>query len=171
MAERTMRALTIIQPWAHLIVRGAKRVENRTWEPTVRGLAPGDYLAIHAGKSVDLGCWEGAYKTMPDDEAPALRELVESVVYTVPEKRGREYAGTLVPYGAVVGVARFVGVEDERPRDEEEGYWCGPWGWRLDDVRAIEPVPCGGAQGLWWLPPDVYAAVRAGWKAEVPHVG
>jgi hypothetical protein len=41
-----MKALTICQPYAHLIVRGEKRVENRTW-PT-RYTGP---LAIHAGKS------------------------------------------------------------------------------------------------------------------------
>lgn len=51
-----MRALTICQPYAHLIVTqqaelpiGAvpKRVENRTWETRYRGL-----LLIHAGKSM-----------------------------------------------------------------------------------------------------------------------
>ena len=74
-----------------------------------------------------------------------------------------------VAYGAVVGVARLAGVEDEAP--EDEAYWCGPWGWRLDEVRAIEPVPCKGAQGLWTLPPEVLATVRERWAAakEVPH--
>lgn len=170
MAERTLRALTILQPWAHLIVRGRKRVENRTWEPTVRGLAVGDYLAIHAGMRFDLACWEGAYETMPDDEAPELRALVESAVFSVPQRAGRELVATRVAYGAVVGVARLAAVEDEAP--EDEAYWCGPWGWRLDDVLAIDPVPCRGAQGLWWLPTDVYAAVRAGWaaaQAEAPR--
>ena len=102
MTTRTIRALTILQPWAHLIVRGRKRVA----------------------------------------------------------------------YGAVVGVARLAGVEDEAP--EDEAYWCGPWGWRLDEVRAIEPVPCKGAQGLWTLPPEVLATVRARWSAArkgVTHVG
>ena len=42
-----MKAITISQPWAHLIVRGEKRVENRTWPTEHRGP-----LAIHAGKSL-----------------------------------------------------------------------------------------------------------------------
>lgn len=41
-----MKALTICQPYAHLIAVGAKRVENRTWETSYRGP-----LVIHAGKS------------------------------------------------------------------------------------------------------------------------
>lgn len=168
MTTRPIRALTILQPWAHLIVRGRKRVENRTWEPAARGLRVGDYLAIHAGMRFDLASWEGAYETMPDDEAPELRALVESAVFSVPQRAGRELVATRVPYGAVVGVARLADVEDEAPEDEapeDEAYWCGPWGWRLDAVQAIEPVPCKGAQGLWTLPPEVLATVRARWSA------
>lgn len=162
-SARPLRALTIIQPWAHLIVLGRKRVENRSWEPTARGLRVGDYLAIHAGMRFDLASWEGAYETMPDDEAPELRALVESAVFSVPQRAGRELVATRVTYGAVVAVARLAAVEDEAP--EDEAYWCGPWGWRLDEVVAIEPVPCKGAQGLWTLPPEVLATVRARWSA------
>lgn len=157
------RALTVVQPWAHLIVRGRKRVENRSWEPTTRGLQVGDYLAIHAGMRVDLSCWEGAYQTMPDDEAAPLRGLIESAVFTLPARAGRALAATLVPFGAIVGVARLAAVEDEAPEDGD--YWCGPWGWRFDRVQAIEPVPCKGAQGLWRLPPGVLGAVRERWQA------
>jgi hypothetical protein len=28
-----MKCLSVWQPWAHLIVRGVKDVENRTWAP------------------------------------------------------------------------------------------------------------------------------------------
>ncbi len=43
-----MRALTIRQPWASLIVCGEKDVENRTWTTRYRGV-----LAIHAGRRFD----------------------------------------------------------------------------------------------------------------------
>lgn len=39
-------ALTLINPWAHLIVHHGKDVENRTWMPP-QGV---DWLFIHAGK-------------------------------------------------------------------------------------------------------------------------
>jgi hypothetical protein len=41
-----MRALSIRQPWAWLIVHGFKPVENRDWATDYRGP-----LAIHAGKT------------------------------------------------------------------------------------------------------------------------
>ena len=43
-----MRALTIRQPWASLIICGEKDVENRTWTTRYRGV-----LAIHAGHRFD----------------------------------------------------------------------------------------------------------------------
>ena len=41
-----MKALSVRQPWASLIVTGPKRVENRTWATKYRGP-----LLIHAGVS------------------------------------------------------------------------------------------------------------------------
>ena len=41
-----MKALTVCQPYAELIARGEKPIENRTWPTSYRGA-----LAIHAGKS------------------------------------------------------------------------------------------------------------------------
>lgn len=43
-----MKALTIKQPWAQLIVRGLKPVENRTWSTNYRGP-----LLIHAAATDD----------------------------------------------------------------------------------------------------------------------
>jgi len=43
-----MKALTVRQPWAELIVRGRKDVENRPWRTNHRNL-----LAIHAGLGFD----------------------------------------------------------------------------------------------------------------------
>jgi hypothetical protein len=42
--DRPMKALSIRQPWAHLVVTGRKRVENRAWATRYRGP-----LIIHAG--------------------------------------------------------------------------------------------------------------------------
>lgn len=41
-----MKALTVIQPYAELIARGVKPIENRRWPTAYRGP-----LAIHAGKN------------------------------------------------------------------------------------------------------------------------
>jgi hypothetical protein len=44
-----MKALSIRQPWAELIMRGIKDVENRSWCTEHR-----DTLAIHAARTFDL---------------------------------------------------------------------------------------------------------------------
>lgn len=43
-----MKALSIRQPWAWLIVNGYKSIENRTWNTRIRGT-----ILIHAGKGFD----------------------------------------------------------------------------------------------------------------------
>ena len=43
-----MKALSIKQPWAWLIVRGIKNIENRKWSTKYRGI-----LLVHASKKWD----------------------------------------------------------------------------------------------------------------------
>ncbi len=47
-----MKALSIKQPWAHLILFHGKDIENRTWPTRFRG----EFL-IHTGKKVDPDGW------------------------------------------------------------------------------------------------------------------
>lgn len=49
--ERIMKALSIRQPWAWLIVNGVKDVENRSWP--LPGKFIGKRVLIHAGKHFD----------------------------------------------------------------------------------------------------------------------
>jgi hypothetical protein len=71
-----MKALTICQPYAELIARGEKPIENRTWPTSYRGP-----LAIHAGKS---RAWledgdEQQYPGMPFGAVVATAELYDCV--------------------------------------------------------------------------------------------
>ncbi len=43
-----MKAISVRQPWAELIVSGKKKIEIRSWKTNYRG-----YLLIHASKVVD----------------------------------------------------------------------------------------------------------------------
>ena len=56
-----MKALSIKQPWAWLIVNGYKNVENRTWATEFRGR-----VYVHAGVKLDYGALEGdpAYRIL-----------------------------------------------------------------------------------------------------------
>ncbi len=44
-----MKALSILQPWAALIVAGVKDIENRSWPTKQRG-----EILVHAGKGFDI---------------------------------------------------------------------------------------------------------------------
>lgn len=150
-----MRAVTLHRPWSDAIVRGPKRVENRTWEPPRSML--GKTIAIHAGKRFD--------------ESAALGIAADPRIEWPPPMTDADS-----PQG-IVGVATLRGWLDLRsdrartaPESDEERsavwvlrrspWWVGPVGWWLDDVVAIEPVPCRGAQGLWTVPASTAAIVE-----------
>lgn len=145
-----MKALTLWRPWSDAIVHGPKRIENRTWVPPARVV--GEVIAIHAGKRYDT----------------AADRYCEARGFAALNRHGCP--------GGIVGVARIVGASDpygfvwaEDPYDERlvgrlsglrtDPWWIGPVGWLLDDVIAIEPIPCRGAQGLWTVPADLDALV------------
>lgn len=162
---RDLWSLTYWRPWSDAIVRGPKRCENRGLPPPRHLL--GAYHVVHAGQTYDRDYGAGGWP-MPEGYAPP------------PADRS--------PMG-IVGVARILGCLDTRgtkPRihvpdvapegvvleelvqrlwllDEDE-WWAGPCGILLDEVTAIDPVPCRGARG-WWRVPDTEAAlVRTRWR-------
>jgi len=126
-----MKALTICQPYAALIVRGEKLVENREWPTNYRGR-----LLIHAGKSRE---WLDG-----EDEVLEFAERGDPLVF-----------------GAVVGEARIADVlhidriqrgeyDAKYPWLKDHMHTNGTWCWVLADVqRYVQPVPWKGAQGLW----------------------
>jgi hypothetical protein len=48
-----MKALSVKQPWAWLIVNGHKDIENRDWKTSKR-----ERILIHAGKEIDKNYWQ-----------------------------------------------------------------------------------------------------------------
>lgn len=134
-----MKAITICQPYAHLICLPEthidhKRVENRTWPTNHRG-----NILIHAGKSKE-------WLTL-DDEGQFDEE------YNIHLND--------MPFGAFVATAILCDClrieEIERGVYDKEYPWLrthehasGPWCWVLADVGPLpKPVPWRGAQGLW----------------------
>lgn len=140
-----MKALTICQPYAELILlpesdTRRKRVENRTWATNYRGP-----FYIHAGKS---------------------REWLDEENGSHPSRINYGITISSMSFGAIVGVARLadcvrvdytVGGEKrcspkmaaKYPWLQEHEHTEGPWCWILEDVTAIGPWPWRGAQGLW----------------------
>ena len=135
-----MKALSIRQPWAFAITRGAKLIENRDWQPRNPGLRFRGKFLIHASlkvetKVVDDVIWDVA----------AHFEEMENVIRT-------EYVGTRI--GAIVGAATVIDVVYE----SKSMWFHGPVGLVLaNPVACKRPVDCKGMLGFFNVPPDVLA--------------
>lgn len=120
-----MKALSINQPWAWLIVNGYKGVENRDWDTKYRG----EFL-IHAGKKID----HSAYDFLKDMniEAPPAEEL---------------------PTGGIVGKARLINSIHIRDKafvcQKDKPWFFGEYGFMLDSAEPCELKPCKGALGFF----------------------
>ena len=136
-----IRALTVKQPWASLIVSGAKPVENRTWPIPGTWAARGPLL-IHAGRGFDRMALLH----------PGLREELEA----------QSWPDWELPSGAVVAVAREVACHRDGPGCCDSPYaepHC--WHWELTGVTELnEPVPAKGRLGLWRPSPELLADVE-----------
>jgi|GEM_PF-843725 len=144
-----MKALSLWQPWASLVVHRLKQYETRGWAcpPSLIGKP----IAIHATKAL-----------------PAeAREIVEDEDYADEFDLAFRLMGAKgldsLPRGAVLGVARVVSCQ--RASDVEDrlsvreatfgNYGPGRFAWRLEVVeRFAEPIPAKGRQGIWeWTDP------------------
>lgn len=122
-----MRALTVCQPYAHLIVLEKKPVENREWSTRYRGP-----LVIHAGKSL---AWMAGEKPSPDmafGAAVGMADLVDCLHINEIEDGLHD--------------ARYPWIRDH---EHTQGTFCLV----LENVhRFAIPIPCKGAQGFWNFP-------------------
>ena len=121
-----MKAISINQPWAWLILYGGKWLENRTWRTPYRGR-----LAIHAGQSRRwLSDWYMVGRPM-DDGLPPLDDLV---------------FGRIIGTVELVDCVRSTDDQVRRSRWNDGSGWC----WILRDPRAVDPVVyCRGRQRLF----------------------
>ena len=153
-----MKALTIWQPWASLILHGFKPYEFRGWK--VPGFVIGQRIAIHAGvrkmpkkewRAFMLGLAHGG--DLRQALKPGAKEWLD------------QYAGDRcqnLPHGSVIGTA-VIGQEacpttiqiDGKPvvndSDRKDHF---NWGWPLTEIEPVmPPVEVRGAQGFWnWTP-------------------
>ncbi len=123
-----MKVITIKQPWATLIAKGYKEFEFRTWYTKYRG----DIL-IHAGKSYD----KNAVNRFKDYnlEFPTGKIIAKAKITDCIEV-DQEFRDKVIPKNPLV----YRGISDTT--------WKG-FGFKLEDVKEIEPIEVNGQLGLW----------------------
>jgi len=127
-----VKALSIRQPWAWLIVSGHKDVENREWSTNFRGR-----VLIHAGKTMTRAEYDDAVST-------ALHVGYRG---TVPSREQLQRGG-------IVGVATIVGCV---PPANRTSPWHMPdqFGFQIEDAKPIPFVACKGMLNFFSVPRDV----------------
>jgi activating signal cointegrator 1 len=137
-----MKCLSLTQPWASLVVLGAKHLETRSWQTAHRGP-----LAIHASRAFP----------------PASRALVRTAPFRAILAAAGIHDWRELPTGLVIGTVEIVSctrVEeliDVSPREHDFGdYRPGRWAWALArPQRLAVPFAWRGNLGLFDVPEDM----------------
>ena len=127
-----MKALSIMQPWAWLIVNGWKDLENRTWQTNYRGP-----LLIHASKVFDHEGYNFIVRS-------GLMDWND-----MPEDLER---------GGIIGQAELYDIVTNAPSNWAA---TDQYHWMLRDAKPLPFIPCRGYQSLWTPTPEILQAIAA----------
>jgi activating signal cointegrator 1 len=155
--RKTMKAITLHQPWATLVAIRAKQIETRSWNTQYRGK-----LAIHAGKNTK-------YVNMKSRDYLCDEEPFYSILMTE-----MAWKNNPLPLGCIVAVCELVDTKqidevisfpacksytnvDRKCKyiltDQERAfgdYSVGRFMWLLDNIQILpEPIPAKGSMGFW----------------------
>jgi hypothetical protein len=136
-----MKALSIWQPWASLIISGEKKIETRSW--------PAPYSI--RGQRIAIA----STRTIRAEQRQAAAEDAFRLHYAATGLPAMED----LPMGCVLGTVvvedcRAIDPEFMQELDEQEDAfgWYGPgrFAWFLKDLDPLAvPVAVRGGQGLW----------------------
>lgn len=114
-----MRALSIKQPWAWLIINGHKMIENRDWPTRFRGK-----ILIHTGKTINKDGYEWVAGNFPDIPLSPLASL---------------------ECGGIVGEAEVVDCISDSPSP----WFFGKYGFILMNAKQVPFRPYKGRLGFF----------------------
>lgn len=127
-----IKALSIRNPWAWLIVHGYKDVENRDWMYKPRYRGP---LVIHASQTFDYKGYGFVEQEFPQIDLPGVHEFIS---------------------GGFMGICRLNDVVDL----DDSPWFFGPLGFKLRMAKPIEFIPWPGQLGLWDVPDEIIEKIR-----------
>ncbi len=131
-----MRALSIRQPWAWLILHAGKTIENRTWTTRYRGR-----ILIHAGQQINRDAYAWIAEHFPHVRLPAPSELQR---------------------GGFVGSVDIIDcfAKDDAHAAKASGWYMGESGLVLRDPRPGHFVAAPGKLSLYTVDDAVSRAVH-----------
>lgn len=121
----TISAITVIQPWAEMILKHGKNVENRQKNILARG-----YIAIHASGTNS----KNRFTECSNDY-------------------GKVFDSSIIPFGAIVGFVNLVDVIKKNEVTSKTKKWFqGEFGLVLrNPIILKKPIKTKGARGSWTL--------------------
>ncbi len=120
-----MKAISIRQPWAHMIIEGWKPIENRTWYTKFRG-----DIQIHAAK----GCTNAEY-----NEAVAFVRGFNKVLAAGIPPLDR------LDRGGIIGIVRLT----DCVKKHASPFFVGPFGFVLEKPYPYPFRPMRGMLGIF----------------------
>jgi hypothetical protein len=120
-----MKAISVRQPWAWLIMHGGKDIENRSWSTKMRGR-----VWIHAAKKMDRGIYS------------QLAMLTLDLGIRLPPE-------STLDLGGIIGSVEIIGCVESSP----SVWFFGPHGLVLRNPKPIVFHPCRGMLHFFDVPP------------------
>jgi len=123
-----MKALSIRQPWAWLIIHGGKDIENRTWHTKHRGR-----FLVHAAQGMTRAEYDAAYSyafKIGIRNMPAFQDLQR---------------------GGIIGSVDLIDSTDGHPSP----WYMGEKAFVLRDPQALPFVPLKGRLGFFDVPDEL----------------
>ena len=137
-----MKALSIQQPWAWLICKGYKDVENRDWQTNMRGR-----IYIHTGIRDDTNAYSSVmtHEKYGFDRKDVLRDAIfisAECSVLLPKSFNRS---DLV-FGAIIGEVDIIDCVTE----SKSPWFVGKYGFVLRNPKLYKaPIPCKGRLGFF----------------------
>lgn len=134
-----MLALSIRQPWASLILKAGKDIENRCWPTKVRGR-----ILVHAAKGMTRAEHEDAILFAAD----AIRSDPRNAGGSPATLRELGFAFDALPRGGIVGSVEIV----DCVASSESPWFMGEHGFVLRNPRPLPFTPWKGQLGFFDVP-------------------
>ncbi|MEY2854601.1 MAG: hypothetical protein RL030_1733 [Pseudomonadota bacterium] len=135
-----MRALSIRQPWASLILMAGKGIENRYWPTKVRGR-----ILVHAAKGMTRAEHEDAIAFAVDAIRADPRNAGASKTVTL---RELGFAFADLPRGGIVGSVEIV----DCVQQSDSPWFRGGYGFVLRGPQPLLFTPWKGQLGFFDVP-------------------